>query len=46
MKYSTIQYSQVKDGIGLITLNRPDKRKAINIQMRIEISDCLCELEQ
>jgi len=46
MEYSTIQYRQVKDGIGLITLNRPEKRNAINIQMRIEISDCLCELEQ
>lgn len=46
MEYSTIQYKQVKDGIGVITLNRPEKRNAINIKMRIEISDCLSELEQ
>lgn len=45
MEYSTIQYRQVKDGIGVITLNRPEKRNAINIRMRIEISDCLYELE-
>lgn len=46
MDYSTIQYRQAKDGIGVITLNRPEKRNAINIQMRMEISDCLYELAQ
>ena len=45
MEYSTIQYRQAKDGIAVITLNRTEKRNAINIQMRIEISDCLYELE-
>jgi len=46
MKYSTILYKQAKEGIGVITLNRPEKRNAINIRMRLEISDCLHELEQ
>ena len=46
MEYSTIQFRKAKEGIGVITLNRPEKRNAINIQMRIEISDCLYELEQ
>ena len=29
------------DGIGIITLNRPEKRNAISIQMRQEISACI-----
>lgn len=31
------------DGIGIITLNRPEKRNAISIRMRQEISACLTD---
>jgi len=39
--YETI-HVEVKDSrIGILTLNRPDKRNAISIRMRREISSCL-----
>lgn len=41
MKYQTIQLQERPDGIGVITLNRPEKRNAISILMRQEISACL-----
>jgi enoyl-CoA hydratase len=40
MKFQTIQAS-VRDKIGILTLNRPESRNAISIQMRREISECL-----
>jgi enoyl-CoA hydratase/carnithine racemase len=41
MKFQTIQIQERADGIGIITLNRPEKRNAISILMRQEISACL-----
>ena len=41
MEYQTIQTQERKDKIGIITLNRPDKRNALSIMMRNEISACL-----
>jgi len=40
MKYETIVYEK-KDGIALITLNRPDKKNAITSKMRDELIDAL-----
>ncbi|NJD62857.1 MAG: enoyl-CoA hydratase/isomerase family protein [Deltaproteobacteria bacterium] len=41
--YETIQGEVTEDGIGILTLNRPEKRNAISIRMRQEISRCLRE---
>lgn len=41
MGYETVRTDQSRAGIGILTLNRPDKRNAISIQMRREISACL-----
>ena len=41
MEYIDIKVEEREDGIGLITLNRPDKRNAITMRMRREISACL-----
>lgn len=41
MDFQAILTEEREDGIGIITLNRPEKRNAINIQMRREISFCL-----
>jgi enoyl-CoA hydratase/carnithine racemase len=41
MDYEMIRTDQSHTGIGILTLNRPDKRNAISIQMRREISACL-----
>jgi len=41
MEFQTIQVQERADGIGVITLNRPEKRNAISILMRREISACL-----
>jgi len=41
MEFQTIRIQKRPDGIGLITLNRPEKRNAISILMRQEISACL-----
>ncbi len=41
MEFQTIKVQEGPDGIGIITLNRPDKRNAISILMRQEISACL-----
>jgi enoyl-CoA hydratase len=35
--------TEISNGIGIITLNRPEKRNAISIMMRKEISRCLNE---
>lgn len=42
MDFQTILVSE-KDGIGTITMNRPESRNAISIQMRREISACLAK---
>ncbi len=41
MDFLTILASVREDGIGIITLNRPEKRNALSILMRQEISACL-----
>lgn len=41
--YETIRAEMNQAGIGVLTLNRPDKRNAISIRMRREISHCLAE---
>ncbi len=41
MEFQTIQTQERQDGVGIITLNRPEKRNAISILMRREISACL-----
>ena len=41
MSYKTIQISKAVEQIGVITLNRPEKRNALSIQMRYEICECL-----
>jgi enoyl-CoA hydratase len=41
MEFQTIQVEERAGGIGIITLNRPEKRNALSIQMRREISTCL-----
>lgn len=42
MKLKTILISE-KEGIGTVTLNRPENRNALSIQMRQEILACLAE---
>ncbi len=42
MELQTILVSE-KDGMGTITLNRPESRNAISIQMRREILACLAQ---
>lgn len=41
MDYQSVITSVSPERIGIITLNRPDKRNALSIQMREEISVCL-----
>ena len=41
MRYQTIKVERKPEKIGIITLNRPELRNAISIQMRHEISKCL-----
>lgn len=41
--YETIQVEEKEDGVGILTLHRPEKRNAISIRMRQEISRCLEE---
>ncbi|MBC3192166.1 enoyl-CoA hydratase [Pseudonocardia sp. C8] len=36
---STVQYEVVEPGIGVITLNRPDKRNAQDVRMTYELND-------
>jgi len=41
MEFQTIQVEERPEGIGIVTLNRPEKRNALSIQMRREVSTCL-----
>lgn len=41
MRFQTIVPQERNDGIGIIALNRPEKRNAISTRMRREISSCL-----
>ncbi|MBL7209758.1 MAG: enoyl-CoA hydratase/isomerase family protein [Dehalococcoidia bacterium] len=44
MGYKTIVVEK-KDGIAIITLNRPDKLNAVNVEMRLDFLNALDELE-
>lgn len=41
MSYQTILLEEPADGVRLITLNRPEKRNALSIQLRKELIACL-----
>lgn len=41
MEFKTIQAVELAGGIGILTLNRPERRNAISIEMRREIIGCL-----
>jgi enoyl-CoA hydratase/carnithine racemase len=41
MEFNTIQVMEKVEGVGIIILNRPERRNAISIEMRLEISKCL-----
>jgi len=46
MDYNHIKAEIIESKIGVITLNRPEKRNAISIKMREEISYCLAKWEE
>ena len=41
MDFKTIQAVELAGGIGIVTLNRPERRNAISIEMRREILGCM-----
>ena len=41
MDYQNIQTQITPEKIGIITLNRPERKNALSIKLRREISDCL-----
>ena len=41
MDLKTVQAVEIAGGIGLLTLNRPERRNAISIEMRREIMECM-----
>ena len=45
MNYRTIKNLEGGEGIRVITLNRPERRNAISIEMRRELCHCLAELK-
>jgi len=45
MQFETIELSR-EDKLAILTLNRPEKRNALSIQMRKEIDVCLGDLEK
>lgn len=45
MSYKNIQYS-LENGIGMLTINRPDKLNALNIETITELNECLNAVDQ
>lgn len=45
MDYKTV-YLEKKEGVATLTLNRPDKFNAVNMEMRSEILTILDDLEK
>ncbi|MGQ9722162.1 MAG: enoyl-CoA hydratase/isomerase family protein [Candidatus Jordarchaeum sp.] len=43
--YKTIKYQELEEGIGILTLNRPERLNALNFEMIEELHDILNELE-
>jgi enoyl-CoA hydratase/carnithine racemase len=41
MDLKTIQTVEIAGGVGILTLNRPDRRNAISVEMRLEILECM-----
>ena len=41
MDFQNIRAELIADKVALLTLNRPEKKNAISIAMRYEISSCL-----
>jgi enoyl-CoA hydratase/carnithine racemase len=46
MNFRTIAVEEMQGGIGILTLNRPEKRNAISVEMRREISECLKDWQE
>ncbi|MGQ9722306.1 MAG: enoyl-CoA hydratase/isomerase family protein [Candidatus Jordarchaeum sp.] len=44
-KYKNIKYQELEEGIGIITLNRPERLNAVDFEMIEEFHDLLSELE-
>ncbi|MFW9898218.1 MAG: enoyl-CoA hydratase/isomerase family protein [Candidatus Thorarchaeota archaeon] len=44
MNFNTIKFELKENGIGILTLNRPEKLNAISFQMEEELHDCLDNL--
>jgi len=45
MAYTTLLVDKKEDGIAVITVNRPDKRNALNAQVIVELDAALTELD-
>lgn len=45
MEYTTITFETDADGIGVLTINRPDKLNALNADVIQELDACIAEIE-
>ncbi len=43
--FKTIKIEERADGIAILTLNRPERRNALNFELIAELQDCLTEVE-
>ncbi|MCP4753101.1 MAG: enoyl-CoA hydratase/isomerase family protein [Proteobacteria bacterium] len=46
MEYNTITFEETEPGIGLITLNRPERLNATNVEMLDDLNALFGELRQ